>query len=162
MNLALNAFAFRDDDTARAQAAAATELVAGTPARVVREVKASLADPGSFWLEQAKRLDWIKRPEIAGDWGQFSVSTVLGDVWGRPGLEMKNRAMITIAMLTALGRLEQLRAYIVGGLNLGLTRSEVCEIIYQVAVYAGFPAAIQGFAVANDVFAEIDRASPGA
>lgn len=101
-------------------------------------------------------------PEIAGDWGQFSVSTVLGDVWGRPGLEMKNRAMITIAMLTALGRLEQLRAYIVGGLNLGLTRSEVCEIIYQVAVYAGFPAAIQGFAVANDVFAEIDRASPGA
>ena len=101
-------------------------------------------------------------PEIAGDWGQFSVSTMLGDIWGRPGLEMKNRAMITIAMLTALGRLDQLRAYIVGGLNLGLTRSEVCEIIYQVAVYAGFPAAIQGFAVANDVFAEIDRASPGA
>ncbi len=98
-------------------------------------------------------------PEIASDWGQFSVSTVLGDVWARPGLELKNRAMITIAMLTALGRLEQLRAYIVGGLNLGLTRSEVCEVIYQVAVYAGFPAAIQGFGVASEVFAELDRAS---
>lgn len=97
-------------------------------------------------------------PEIAADWSAFSVSTVLGDVWGRPGLEPKSRAMISIAVLTALNKPEQLRAYIIGGLNLGLTRSEVCEIIYQIAVYAGFPTAIQGFAVANELFEELDQA----
>jgi 4-carboxymuconolactone decarboxylase len=98
-------------------------------------------------------------PEIQADWGTFSVSTVLGDVWGRPGLEMKQRSMITIAVLTALNKPEQLKAYIIGGLNLGLTRDEICEIILQIAVYAGFPTAIQGFAVAAQVFEELDGAS---
>jgi len=96
-------------------------------------------------------------PEIAGDWNSFSVSTVLGDVWSRPGLDMKYRSMITIAALTALNKPDQLRAYITAGLNLGLTREEVCEIIFQMAVYAGFPAAIQAFAVANDVFQDLDK-----
>ena len=98
--------------------------------------------------------------EIEADWGALSVSTVLGDVWGRPGLEMKNRAMISIAALTALNKPEQLRAYIIGGLNLGLERAEVCEIIMQMAVYAGFPAAIQGFSVASEVFDELDAEQP--
>jgi 4-carboxymuconolactone decarboxylase len=97
--------------------------------------------------------------EIAEDWNQFSVSTVMGDVWGREGLEPKDRAMITIGVLTALGKPEQLRAYIVGALNLGLTREAICEIILHISVYAGFPTAIQGFAVANQVFEELD-ASP--
>jgi 4-carboxymuconolactone decarboxylase len=96
--------------------------------------------------------------EIEADWNALSVSTVLGDVWSRPGLDMKYRSMITIAALTATNKPEQLRAYIIGGLNLGLERTEVCEIILQMAVYAGFPAAIQGFAVANEVFEELDAA----
>jgi len=103
----------------------------------------------------APRFEYPK--EIAEDWNQFSMSTVLGDVWGRPTLEMKHRAMITIAVLTALNKPEQLRAYITGGLNLGLTREEVCEIILHISVYAGFPTAIQGFAVANEVFDAIDE-----
>ena len=98
-------------------------------------------------------------PEIERDWSVFSISTVLGDVWSRPGLEMKHRSMISIAALTALDKPAQLKAYIIGALNVGLTRSEVCEVIFQMAVYAGFPAAILGFAVANEVFADIDRAS---
>ncbi|MCK6565136.1 MAG: carboxymuconolactone decarboxylase family protein [Dehalococcoidia bacterium] len=97
--------------------------------------------------------------EIAADWSAFSVSTVLGDVWGRPGLDLKQRALISIATLTALSRLGQLRAYIVAGLNLGLTRSEICEAIFQVSVYAGFPAAIEGLGVANSVFREADAAT---
>jgi 4-carboxymuconolactone decarboxylase len=96
--------------------------------------------------------------EIAADWNQFSISTVMGDVWGRAGLEPKQRAMITIGVLTALDKPQQLRSYIAGGLNLGLTREEVCEVILQIAVYAGFPAAIQGFAVANEVFDALDEA----
>ncbi len=97
--------------------------------------------------------------EIAGDWNQFSVSTVMGDVWGREGLDAKNRAMITIAVLAATSKPEQLKAYIVGGLNLGLTREEICEIILHISVYAGFPTAIQGFAVVNEVFDALDADS---
>jgi 4-carboxymuconolactone decarboxylase len=97
--------------------------------------------------------------EIAADWNQFSVSTVMGDVWGREGLEPKDRAKITIAVLAALGRPEQLKAYIAGGLNLGLTREEICEIVLHISVYAGFPAAIQGFAAVNEVFDARDASS---
>ncbi len=97
--------------------------------------------------------------EIAADWNQFSVSTVMGDVWGREGLEAKDRAMITIGVLTALGKPEQLKAYIVGGLNLGLTREEICEIVLHISVYAGFPTAIQGFSVVNEVFDDLDASS---
>lgn len=95
--------------------------------------------------------------EIAEEWNRFSISTVMGDVWSRSGLEAKDRARITIALLTALDRPQQLRAYITAGLNLGLTRAEICEIILHVAVYAGFPTAIQGFAEANEVFEALDR-----
>jgi 4-carboxymuconolactone decarboxylase len=100
--------------------------------------------------------------EIVQDWNQFSISTVMGDVWGREGLEPKSRAMITIAVLTALDKPEQLKAYIVGGLNLGLTREEICEIVLQIAVYAGFPTAIQGFGVVNEVFDAVDAANESA
>ena len=98
-------------------------------------------------------------PEIEKDWGQFSVSTVLGDVWSRPGLEFKHRAMIAIAALAALNRPGSLKAYIIGGLKQGLTRKEVCEIIFQVAIYAGFPAAIEAFGHACEAFEQVDRAS---
>jgi 4-carboxymuconolactone decarboxylase len=97
--------------------------------------------------------------EIADDWNKFSVSTVMGDVWGREGLEAKQRAMITIGVLTALGKPEQLKVYVAGGLNLGLTREEICETVMHVSVYAGFPTAIQGFGVVNEVFDELDENS---
>ena len=67
--------------------------------------------------------------------------------------------MITIGVLTALNKPEQLRAYVIGGLNLGLTREAICEIIFHISVYAGFPTAIQGFAVVNEVFEELDSSS---
>lgn len=109
-------------------------------------------------LFTAKSTDAPKPPtfqypdEIAADWNQFSISTVMGDVWGRPGLEKKDRAKITIGVLAALNKPEQLKSYITAGLNLGLTREEVCEIILHISVYAGFPTAIQAFGVANEVF----------
>lgn len=101
--------------------------------------------------------------EIAEDWNHLSVATVMGDVWSRPGLETDQRALISIALLSALGRPEQLRAYVGIGLNQGLTRSQVCEAILHTSVYAGFPAAIEGFRIASEVFAEYDAATePGA
>jgi len=63
--------------------------------------------------------------EIAEAWNQLSISTVMGDVWGREALDPKQRAMITIGVLTALDKPAQLRQYITGGLNLGLTRFEL-------------------------------------
>lgn len=97
--------------------------------------------------------------EIADDWNRFSISTVMGDVWGRPGLEKRERCMVAIAVLTATNKPEQLKSYITGALNLGLSREEICEIILQIAVYAGFPTAIQGFAVANEVFDGLDEST---
>ncbi|HEV8295786.1 MAG TPA: carboxymuconolactone decarboxylase family protein, partial [Acidimicrobiales bacterium] len=60
--------------------------------------------------------------------------------------------MITIAMLTALGRQDELRIHIGLGLDNGLSKTEVCEVIMHAAVYAGFPAAVTGFRIATEVF----------
>jgi 4-carboxymuconolactone decarboxylase len=98
-------------------------------------------------------------PEIAAEWNTFSVSTVMGDLWSRPGLEMRDRAMITLAALTVLNRPDQLRVYIHGALGVGVTRSEVCEVIMHMATYAGFPAAIEAFRVADSAFKEQDAAA---
>jgi len=113
-----------------------------------------LFTPRSSGLPRPPSFDYPE--EIADDWNRFSISTVMGDVWGREGLGRKERAMITIGVLAALNKPEQLRSYITAGLNLGLTREEICETILHISVYAGFPTAIQGFAVANEVFAGLD------
>lgn len=98
-------------------------------------------------------------PEIADDWNNLSISTVMGDIWSRPGLAKNQRAIITIAALTVLDKPEQLKAYITAGLNLGVSRQEICEVIMQMAIYGGFPAAIQGLGIANEVFQSVDDAA---
>jgi len=96
--------------------------------------------------------------ELAPDLGHFSDEVLFGQVWNRPGLELPHRSMITIAALTAMGREVELRAHIRGGLNLGLTREQIVEIIMQMAFYAGQPAAHAGFRAAKEVFDQIDKA----
>ncbi|MEW6476926.1 MAG: carboxymuconolactone decarboxylase family protein [Actinomycetota bacterium] len=95
--------------------------------------------------------------EIAADWTALSVGTVMGDVWSRPGLDVKYRAVASIASLVALNRPDQLRVYTDIGLNVGLTRAEICEVVMQSAVYAGFPAAIDGLRVLHEVFTQRDE-----
>lgn len=97
--------------------------------------------------------------EIAEEWTAFSVSTMMGDIWSRPNLAMDQRALVAIAGLTALNRPAQLRAYLHGALSLGVPRATVCEVIFQMAGYAGVPAAIDAFGVAKAVFAEVDDAA---
>ena len=82
----------------------------------------------------------------------------MAQIWSRPGLELPQRSLITIAALTALGREHELRAHIRGGINLGLTREQIIETIMQMAFYAGQPAAHAGFRAAYAVFNEIDKA----
>lgn len=96
--------------------------------------------------------------DIAPDLGRFIIEFPFGDVYSRPGLDLKSREMVTVAALTTLGNAApQLKAHINGALNVGCTREELVEIIIQMAVYAGFPAALNGMAAAKEVFKERDE-----
>ena len=73
------------------------------------------------------------------------------------GLDLKSREIATIAALVTLGNSpRELKAHIRGALNVGCTREEVLEVIIQMAVYAGFPAAINGIEVAGETFSQLD------
>ena len=74
-----------------------------------------------------------------------------GDVWQRPGLDMKTRSLITVAMLTALGRQHELKGHLRGALNNGATPAELQEVLLHAAVYCGVPAAVDAFRTAAEV-----------
>ena len=78
-----------------------------------------------------------------------------GDIYARPGLDLKTREMLTVAALAVLGYPQaELKEHIRGALNVGCTRDEILEIILQMAVYAGFPAALEAVKTAASVFGE--------
>lgn len=91
--------------------------------------------------------------DIAPDFARYLVEFPFGDIYSRPGLDLKTRELATIAALTALGNAApQLGAHIRMALNVGCTRQEIVETIIQMAVYAGFPAALNGLGAAKAVF----------
>lgn len=89
---------------------------------------------------------------VRRDWGMYTVETVMGEVWSRPGLGLRERSAITVAALAALVRPEELRLHLRGALRNGLTRHEVSEIMMHLRAYAGAPAAREGLIVAQEVF----------
>jgi 4-carboxymuconolactone decarboxylase len=92
--------------------------------------------------------------DIAPDFARYLIEFPFGDIYSRPGLDLKSREIAVVAALTALGNARpQLEVHIQGALNVGVTRSEIVEVIMQMAVYAGFPAALNGLAAAKAVFA---------
>ena len=96
--------------------------------------------------------------DIAPDLARYVIEFPYGDVLSRPGLDLKSREIATVAALTALGNApSQLRAHIGMALNAGCSREEIIEIMIQMAVYAGFPAALNGLSAAKEAFAEQDR-----
>ena len=95
--------------------------------------------------------------DIAPDLVRFVVEFPYGDIYSRPGLDLKYREIATVAALTALGNAQpQLQSHIEGALNVGCTREEIVEVIIQMAVYAGFPASINGITAAKKVFERLD------
>ncbi|EBV3599828.1 carboxymuconolactone decarboxylase family protein [Salmonella enterica subsp. enterica serovar Virchow] len=101
--------------------------------------------------------------DIAPDFADYLFEFPFGDIYSRPGLGLREREIATIAALTAMGNAApQLKVHIHAGLNVGVSRDEIVEIIMQMAVYAGFPAALNGLFAAGDVFAETDRKTAGA
>ncbi|TDJ68107.1 MAG: carboxymuconolactone decarboxylase family protein [Proteobacteria bacterium] len=100
-----------------------------------------------------RRLDSLT--DIAPELGTWIADFAYGDVVSRPGLDLRTRELATVAALTALGNAQpQLKAHINGALNAGCTPTEVIEVIMQMAVYAGFPASLNGISAAREVFAE--------
>jgi len=80
-----------------------------------------------------------------------------GTIWARPGLSLKVRSLINLATLTALNRPQQLKTHIRGAINNGCTKEEIGEVLLQVAIYCGVPAASDGFRVAQETFAELEK-----
>jgi 4-carboxymuconolactone decarboxylase len=98
--------------------------------------------------------------DIAPDMVRYMMEFVFGEISSRPGLEMKSREITAMSALAALGTApNQLKIHIKGALNCGCTREEIVEVLIQVLVYAGFPAALNGLRLAKEVFQEIDGKS---
>lgn len=77
-----------------------------------------------------------------------------GDTWQRPGLDLKTRSLVTVAMLTALGKQNELKGHVRGALNNGATAVEIQEVLLHAAIYCGVPASVEAFRTANDVVSE--------
>jgi len=92
--------------------------------------------------------------DIAPDFARYLLEFPFGDIYARPGLDLRSREIATIAALTAIGHAQpQLKVHVAAGLNVGLSEQEIVETIMQMAVYAGFPAALNGLFSAREVFA---------
>jgi len=93
--------------------------------------------------------------DIAPDFADLLIEFPFGDVYSRDGLDLKSREIATVAALTAMGTASpQLKVHVHGALNVGCTQQEIIEIMIQMAVYAGFPAALNGLFAAKEVFDE--------
>jgi 4-carboxymuconolactone decarboxylase len=93
--------------------------------------------------------------DIAPEFADWILDFSYGDVMARPGLDWRSRQLATIAALTAMGTAQpQLKVHLNGALNVGCKPREIVEVILQMAVYAGFPAAINALNIAREVFEE--------
>jgi 4-carboxymuconolactone decarboxylase len=92
--------------------------------------------------------------DLTADFQDFITRYAWGELWNRPGLSRPERSMITLAMLAALGRDEELALHVRAGIRNGLTPTDIREVLLQVAVYAGVPAANRAFAIATQILHE--------
>jgi len=106
--------------------------------------RAVLGDPHVDRSESSKT--WLTE-----DFQDLLTRYAWGEIWTRPGLDRRIRSCITVAMLVALNREEELKIHLLGALNNGVTREEIKEILLQTAVYCGIPAANSAFSVAAAV-----------
>ena len=90
--------------------------------------------------------------KLAPDFYAWVAETAFGKIWSREALPIRDRSLITVAMLAALGKSGELRGHLAGARNLGISQEELVEVLMQVAVYAGVPAANEALTVAAEVF----------
>ncbi len=144
---ARDVFRQRGETPPRVAVAPADATLDGRRLRGVRTLERVSRGSGTAVIESLK--------DIAPDLGRFILEFSYGDVISRTALDDKVKELATIAMCTALGTAEpQLKVHVNAALNVGATHAEIVEVIQQMAVYAGFPAALNGIAAARAVFAE--------
>ena len=93
---------------------------------------------------------------LSPDFEKYVMGFVGGEIWSRSNLDLRTRSLCSIAILAALGRTNALELNIKMALNNGATKTEIIEVFFQVAIYAGFAAAWDGLVKADKVFREID------
>ncbi|MFN8459471.1 MAG: 4-carboxymuconolactone decarboxylase [Anaerolineae bacterium] len=97
------------------------------------------------------------KTDFDADFQRFITETAWGAIWSRPGLERKTRHLLTIGLLAALGQEHELALHIRATQNTGVTPEEVKEVLLQVAIYAGVPAANSAIRIAKQVYAELGQ-----
>jgi len=100
-----------------------------------------------------------RRNSFNEEFQDFITRYAWGDIWSRPGLPKHTRSLVTIAMLVALNREDELKMHLRASFNNGVTRDELKELLMHTALYAGLPAANGAIHLAEQVFAEIDAAA---
>jgi 4-carboxymuconolactone decarboxylase len=93
---------------------------------------------------------------LTGDLQKLVTEAAWGLVWSRPGLALRERSIVTCSILIAMGKSHELKTHLRGALNNGISRDEIKEILLHACIYAGFPAGLEAFRVAGELFAEID------
>ena len=97
------------------------------------------------------------KTDFDADFQRIITESAWGTIWTRPGLDKKTRHMLTIAMLAALGKYDEMAMHIRATRNTGVTPDEVREVLLQVSVYAGVPAANTAFGIAKRVYKELEN-----
>jgi 4-carboxymuconolactone decarboxylase len=121
-----------------------------------------LFDKGMALRKSVLGAEHVERAEagktdLDADYQRYITENAWGTIWTRPGLDKKTRHMLTIAMLAALGKQEELAMHIHATRNTGVTPEELREVLLHVSVYAGVPAANSAFAIAKRVYKEIEE-----
>src|SRR3979490_1972641 len=97
------------------------------------------------------------RTELTGEFQDLITRYAWGEIWTRPGLPRNTRSLLTIAMMVALNREEELKLHLRAAANNGVTRDEIKEVLMQAAIYCGVPAANSAFHMAQEVFQKMDQ-----
>jgi 4-carboxymuconolactone decarboxylase len=123
-------------------------------------------DEGLKLRKQVLGADYVERAMAGADefstpMQELSTEYCWGYVWTRPGLKLRDRSLINIAMISALNRPHELKLHVKAALNNGVTREEIREVLLQVAVYCGVPAGVDSVRIAREALAEVDQAKQG-
>lgn len=113
---------------------------------------------GDAYVDQAE----ARKTAFDAPFQQFITETAWGSLWAGPDLDRRTRSLVTIAILAALGRKEELALHLRASANTGATPQEVREALMHVAVYAGVPAANSAFALAKEILAPQSEQPPSA
>jgi len=106
---------------------------------------------GDAWVDKAE----ANKTDFDADFQRYIAESVWGTIWNRPGLTKRERSMLTISLLTALGHFEELELHLNATKNTGTNADDIKEVLMHTAVYAGVPAANRAFKVAKKVLSNL-------